>query len=122
MNVMIDPFNLDVKKALVTLVIQEALIEVSKVMFELVFERLRKDYNCYVSDCYNHPEYLKDILKDFDDEFYHLIFNKIAKKLEKYSYQKQVKEFLTILSGKLIPSSTVVSHTQAHPIPTSWGS
>ena len=72
MKLMVDPFGLDVKKALVALVIQEALLEVSKVMFELVFERLGKDYNCYISDCYNHPEYLKDILKDFDDEFYEL--------------------------------------------------
>lgn len=100
MKLMVDLFGLDVKKALVTLVIQEALLEVSKVMFELVFERLVKDYNCYISDCYDHPEYLKDILRDFDDEFYELIVNKIAKKLEKYSYQKPIKEFLTILSGK----------------------
>ena len=100
MKLMSDTFDSDVKKALVTLVIQEALMEVSKVMFELIFERLRKDYNCYISDCYNHPEYLKDILKDFDDEFYELIVNKIAKKLEKISYQKPIKEFLTILSSK----------------------
>ena len=100
MKLMVDPFGLDVKKALVALVIQEALLEVSKVMFELVFERLGKDYNCYISDCYNHPEYLKDTLKYFDYGFYELIVNKIAKKLEKYSYQKPIKEFLTILSGE----------------------
>ncbi len=100
MKLMDDAFDLDVKKALVTLVIQESLMEVSKVMFELVFERLQKDYSCYISDCYNHPEYLKDILKDFDYEFYELIVNKIAKKLEKLSYQKPIKEFLDILSGK----------------------
>ncbi len=99
MKLMSDTSDLDVKKALVTLVIQEALIEVSKVMFELVFERLRKDYNCYISDCYNHPECLKDTLRYFDDEFYELIVNKITKKLEKLSYQKPIKEFLTILSG-----------------------
>ena len=63
-------FDSDVRKALITLAIEDALIEISQKVFEKVANQLKKDYNCYIPDCYSHPEYLQDVLKKLYNEYY----------------------------------------------------
>jgi hypothetical protein len=55
---------IDARKALVVLAIEKALLEIGKPTYDEVLGKLAQDYNCYLSDCYEHPEYLSRVLKD----------------------------------------------------------
>lgn len=90
-------YDSGVKKALVVLAIQETLLEISKEMFEMVYERLQRDYKCYISDCYNHPEYLNRILKDLFGESHTAIINLIKAQLEKHSSNKGLSQFIDLV-------------------------
>ncbi|HXU96190.1 MAG TPA: hypothetical protein VFP45_07120 [Candidatus Nitrosotalea sp.] len=55
---------INARKALVVLAIEKALLEIGKPTYNEVLGKLAQDYNCYLSDCYEHPEYLSRVLKD----------------------------------------------------------
>ena len=87
-----------VKKALVSLAVESALLEQSDNEFDKVTQLLKKKYNCYIPDCYGHPEYLKDVLEDLYGETHQKIIKSIIDSLEKFSYQEPIKEFLKAIS------------------------
>ncbi len=93
-------FDSNVRKALVLIAIEETLMKISRKDYERVVTRLKTKYNCYIPDCYLHPEYLKDILEGLYGESSGQIINQIKEKLEKFSSQSPVNEFLTKLSGR----------------------
>jgi len=96
-------FDSDVRKGLVFIAIQETLMRISRKDYERVVTRLKAKYNCYITDCYLHPEYLKDILEGLYGESSGQIINQIEEKLEKFSNQKPIKNFLKRLSGREPP-------------------
>ena len=53
----------EIKKAMVALAIEKSLREFSDTVLEVVSNRLKQDYNVYLPDCYEHPEYLKQNFK-----------------------------------------------------------
>ncbi len=67
------------------------------------FYRISKKYKCYFHDCLEHPDYLVDVLKQVFGDGYISIVNNINKKLEEFSYQDQIKEFLLGLAGARRP-------------------
>jgi len=93
-------FDSHVRKGLVFIAIEETLMRISRNDYERVVSRLKTKYNCYISDCYRHPEYLKDILEGLYGESSGQIINQIEEKLEKFSNQKPIKNFLKRLSGR----------------------
>jgi len=93
-------FDSDVRKGLVFIAIQETLMRISRKDYERVVTRLKAKYNCYITDCYLHPEYLKDILEGLYGESSGQIINQIEEKLGELSNQIPVNEFLTRLSGR----------------------
>ncbi len=96
-------FDSRVRKGLVFIAIEETLMKISRKDYERVVTRLKTKYNCYISDCYRHPEYLKDILEGLYGESSGQIINQIEEKLEKFSNQKPIKNFLKLLSGREPP-------------------
>ena len=88
----------DARKGLVTLAIEGALLNIGKEALDKVIERLQKDYHCDIPDCYENPEYLKHILKDLYGNCYEQIVSNIEKKLEGFTEQNLIKEFLTVMS------------------------
>jgi hypothetical protein len=88
-----------VKKALVSLAIENALLELSDGEFDKVTNFLNKKYDCYIPDCFEHPEYLKDALDNLYGETNHKIIESIIHSLEKFSYQKLITEFLMVISN-----------------------
>jgi hypothetical protein len=86
-----------VQKGLVTLVIEMTLLEIGKPTYEKVVHDLYIKYHCYLSDCYKHPEYLSEILKELYGNAHDVIVAKINKQLE-FSYQKPIEKFLKVLS------------------------
>ena len=93
-------FDLNVRKGLFLIAIEETLMKISRNDYERVVTRLMTKYNCYIPDCYHHPEYLKDILEGLYGESSGQIINQIKEKLEKFSNQLPVNEFLTKLSSR----------------------
>jgi hypothetical protein len=85
------------KRALVTLVIERNLLDVSKPLYEKVVTILKKEYNCYLPDCYEHPEYLTEILKRLYGTAFHTIVVSINKQLEEFTYNKPISKFLEVI-------------------------
>ena len=52
-----------VMKALTSVAIEKALLDIGKPFLNKVSNKLQKEYNCYIPDCYEHPEYLDNVLR-----------------------------------------------------------
>jgi len=88
----------NINKALVTLAIEETLLGIGKGTYNKVIEQLGKTYNCYLPECYEHPQYINAILKDLYGNSHYKIVESIGKKLEEFSYRVPVKKFLQALN------------------------
>lgn len=92
-----DVNDVQIKKALVAFSIEKALLEMGEPIFQKVTSALKNDYNCYVPDCYEHPEYLKRILSDLYGNAHIAIISSIKESLKEFSHQPQVQKFLIAL-------------------------
>ncbi|MCA2004091.1 MAG: hypothetical protein LDL06_04945 [Candidatus Nitrosotenuis sp.] len=89
--------DVQIKKALVAFTIEKALLEMGEPVFQKVTEILKNDYNCYVPDCYDHPEYLKRVLADLYGNAHTAIISSIKESLREFSHQTPVQKFLVAL-------------------------
>jgi len=94
------PDDYTITKVLVFLSVEKALREISDTVFEKVTEILKEKYNSYLYDCYDHPEYLNQILKDFFGDCFGAITDTIKKYLAEYSNRKQVNHFIKVVCNK----------------------
>jgi len=53
----------NVMKALTSVAIEKVLLDIGKPVFDKVSNKLQKEYNCYIPDCYEYPEYLYNVLR-----------------------------------------------------------
>ena len=81
-------------KKMVVLAIEYTLLKIGMPTLEKVQSKLRKDYNCSLSDCYARPEDLNKVLKDLFGPAHLEIIKSISKYLEEFSYQRPISEFL----------------------------
>jgi hypothetical protein len=88
-----------VKKALVSLALEESLQEIggNKLLHE-VFRILYEKFHSYLPDCYDNPEYLRSIFAELDNGTCEVFLESLNKKLEEYAYQKPIGEFLVKIS------------------------
>ena len=87
----------DVKKALVTLYIEKTLLDIGKPVYEKVTRRLYAKYHCYLPDCYDHPEYLNEILKKLFGDSSKVIVESISKQLKEFDNHDKIKRFLQVI-------------------------
>ena len=92
------PPDEQVKKALVSLAIEQALLEFGTPMLEEVTEMLLERYRCSIPDCYEKPEYLNKVLKEFFGNSYKVIVESIKKNLKDHSSEKTIEKFLKVIS------------------------
>ena len=83
-----------VTSALVSIAIEQSLREISEAVRDDVGNALYKKHKCYFHNCLEHPDYLVDILQHIFGDGHISIVNSINKRLEEFSYQKPIKEFL----------------------------
>ena len=88
----------NIMKALTAVVIEKTLLDMGKPVHQKVIERLYEEYHCHISDCYEHPEYLNEILKKLYGNAHDVIVKSINKELEEFSYKKPIKRFLEVIS------------------------
>ena len=86
------------KKTLVTLALKNTLLELGVQEFDKVISLLRKDFNSSLEDCYENPEYLKQILKDLFGDSYPDILSSLSENMKEISSQQDIKDFLQVLS------------------------
>lgn len=92
--------NLDkeqLRKALVSLSVERTLLKISEPVYDIV-KQLSKEYNCYLPDCYEHPEYLNKILKKIFGDSYISIVEAIKKELDDHLMEKPIEIFICAIS------------------------
>ncbi len=92
-----DVVDIQIKKALVAFAIEKALLEMGEPVFQKVTKALRDDYNCYIPDCYEHPEYLKRILSDLYGNAHTAIITSIRNSLHDFSHQEPIQKFVSAI-------------------------
>jgi hypothetical protein len=96
---MMFPDTNKVKKALVSLALEESLLEIggTKLLHD-VFRILYERFQSYLPDCYDHPEYLSGIFTELDSGTSDVFLELLNEKLVEFSYQKPIGEFLIKIS------------------------
>ncbi|MDE1813848.1 MAG: hypothetical protein KGI05_04185 [Thaumarchaeota archaeon] len=82
------------KKVFVDMAIQKALLESGSVTLEKVSDRLFEIYRSHLSDCYDNPEYLREVLKETFGDSHVRIVGAIKAHLQSVSHHKQIEVFL----------------------------
>jgi len=86
-----------VRKGLVSVVLEKALLDIGIGTYNKVIDELKKRYQCYLPDCYEHPEYLNEILRDLYGNFYRQIIKSITEELEEFSSQRPIAKFIEVV-------------------------
>jgi hypothetical protein len=92
-----DVDDYQVKKALVSFAIEKSLLEMGEPVLHKVSKVLKDDYNCYIPDCFDNPEYLKRILTDLYGTSHVQIINSIKQSLDEFSTRGSVQRFISTL-------------------------
>lgn len=87
------------KKTMVTLALKNTLLELGVQEYDKVISILQKDYNCSLEDCFENPEYLRQILKDLFGDSYPDILNSLSENMKEISSQQSIKDFLQVLNN-----------------------
>ncbi len=88
--------NEEIHRVLVSLTIEKALLDVGKLIYEKVIDILRKKYHCSIKDCYDHPQYLHEIL-DTLDKAGNVIVVSLKKDLDRFRNMGKIDEFLQVI-------------------------
>jgi hypothetical protein len=86
-----------VYKALTSLTIERTLLKIGKPVYDKVVLMLNKKYQCYIPDCYEHPEYLGEILKEVFGNSNVAIVKEIRKELHEFSHKDQITRFIELI-------------------------
>jgi hypothetical protein len=82
------------KKVFVDIAVQKALLDSGSITLEKVNDRLFEIYHSNLADCYDNPEYLREVLKHIFGDSHIKIVNTIKAHLECVSRYKQIENFL----------------------------
>ena len=93
-----DATDAQIKKALIAITIERVLLKMGKPVLDAFTKKLYKNYNCYVPDCSDHPEYLIQVLKEMYGNSYKTIVSPMIDDLKEFSHQKFISNFIKIIS------------------------
>ena len=91
--------NMPPNKALVVYAIERTLLEMGESTLDEIKELLSKEYHCGISECYEHPEYLKSVLGDIFGKSSVVITELIKKRLADSASRQPVIEFLRAIEA-----------------------
>jgi len=87
------PTQYEIDKALVSLAIEYTLMDCGKDVYHKVVEKLN-DNDFKITDCFDHPEYLNEILKDLFGKSYTKIIHSINIWLDDSASDQLISDFL----------------------------
>ncbi|MDE1843465.1 MAG: hypothetical protein KGH95_07440 [Thaumarchaeota archaeon] len=83
-----------VHKALVGLTIEQVLLKIGKPIYDKAVSVLNEKYQCYIFDCYDHPQYLGLVFHELFGDAHHVVVKEIKKELIEFSHKCQISQFL----------------------------
>lgn len=86
------------KVALISYV-ELVLMRKGDVNYHLVLAKLDSIYDCKITDCYDHPEYLKTVLKDVYKKDYPSIISQIRSYLGELEDDPEIIAFFKIMEN-----------------------
>jgi len=86
------------KKEIVLSVLKQSLLEKGIEEYEMVDRSLYEKYRCELSDCFENPGYLSDVLKYVYECAYTGFVKSIEAKLGVFTQEVEIKEFLEKLT------------------------
>ena len=89
----------EMKRTMVTLAIKNSLLELGLEEFDKIVMMLQKDYNSTLEDCYDNPEFLKQVLKDLLGDAYKDVLNSLKENINNISSHKSTENFLDALNS-----------------------
>lgn len=81
-------------KAAVVLSVEVVLMRKGGPQYQLVLAKLEAKYGCSIFDCFEHPEYLNEVLKEIYGDGYRSIIEGIQEELGELTTEKDVSAFL----------------------------
>jgi hypothetical protein len=91
-------FNEQHKIALISC-LEVVLMSKGNTKYNLLVAKLNSLYDCTIRDCYDHPEYLKIILKEVYKEDYDYIIKEIKAQLDELVNEKDIANFFKIMES-----------------------
>ena len=88
------------QKTLVTLAVKNTLLELGMEELDKVLTMLQKDFNATLDDCYENPEYLKQVLEDLYGDSYQDILNSLKANMKEISMKSFSTDFMQALNNK----------------------
>jgi len=88
------------QKTLVTLAVKNTLLELGMEELDKVMMMLQKDFNATLDDCYENPEYLKQVLEDLYGDSYQDILNSLKTNMKEISMKSFSTDFIHALNNK----------------------
>ena len=82
------------RKMLVGLAIEKTLLEINKTYLDKFESIIFEKYHCSIPDCYEHPEYLNEVLKEIFGNSYKEVTASIEKYLDEFSYLYPIEYFI----------------------------
>lgn len=82
-------------RAMVALSVEIVLMRRGGPEYQLVVARLENDYDFKIFDCYDHPDYLRTVLKDVYGDEYQGIVDAIEVEFADMAERKEITDFLT---------------------------
>ncbi|HXV39180.1 MAG TPA: hypothetical protein VD699_06395 [Nitrosopumilaceae archaeon] len=89
------------KKEIVIYVLNRTLLESGKEVYDMVNRSFHEKYRCDISESFDKPEYLVDVLKYVFDGSYLSIREILMKNLEIFSKENGIREFLQVLKTSI---------------------
>ena len=84
-----------VRKALVTLTIEQALVEIGGTgLLNDVLRILYEKCHCYLPDCFDHPENFRKVWNELDEGTCNLMVKLVKKNLKEFTHHKSIGQFL----------------------------
>ena len=85
------------KKDVVLYVVNRTILESGPEAFDMINRSLNEKYKCEISECFEKPEYLVDVLRYVFDGSYLSLIESLVKNLERFGKEDGIKEFLEAL-------------------------
>ncbi len=87
----------NINQELITVAVEHALLQIGNAELEMVERCLKRDYNCTISDCLDHPEHLKQVLKELFGYCCEDILSTVEYVVKGGHTNRQTEEFLMVL-------------------------
>ena len=97
MIISLDIDKKQVMRALVAFSVEKVLLDIGKPVFEKVAFKLYKEYQCYIPDCYEHPDNLNNVLRSVFGNSCSTVSQAIRSELKDHLQDKTVLQLVNTL-------------------------